>query len=607
MESFVPRSYGNRSLQLGWFLFPALCVLIATLIWWEIPDSVKHYNKPEAVARDSQEQRAELTAEQKEKLLQRRQQLVLSALVFAAPLCWAFMIGTRVRRQYALEHRQLKRANDLSSEHRKQVRVVDGKLSLDVAESELSAAHYVLPGVGDGGAELSSARMIQQLFTNAREMRRDSDLTSQVFIRELGPPRLSLRVPQHIALRLGIFFTFIGLLVGLEPIAEAFQDSGDQKVAIGALISGLTLAFGTSVAGLGAAMLIQLLITTVDRDYAIVTRLLESVWMDLGHTLSFARFEGDLPRNVDRLTEQIGQHRETVEVHTRNVIASVDRIIEDSERQAGRITEAIEKIGGNKDAVDALAESYRLQLEHLQSLAKGIEDYEVKWSENLHAHLRSTLESEREHFNKLQHQVSDTLSDLGKEFNQQFTQCLEAEKDRYAGLNQTVADSLSQTIDNLNKVGQQMRDTGQSLANRVAGEQALAETVKQLQQSLDTNSLRMESTVSVVNSISDRLDNQQKEQWQQVEQAMIRQGESVGAAVAHLGLSVESLAEATRNGTNPGLVRSSPLRVMAIIGLAGGLFGGLVLMGALIAVGEPAYGCLNDLRELITTYFSEQG
>lgn len=361
-------------------------------------------------------------------------QIIFSVMVYILPLIWAYINSLRAKQKFRTEYSLLKRVSDTANEQRRSLIQDNGKQVLDITRSEREPDYYLGGEGGGSGNETIASLMVQQLCKNAEEMRRDSDLTSQVFIRSLFPLKSAVQIPQQVALRIGILFTFAGLLIGLEPVANMFQGTADTRQAIGELISGLTIAFGTSISGLMAALMIQILVNLVDHEYGRTSQQLESAWMDLGHVLSFVRLEGDLPANVDRLSEEINNHREDVNIHTRNLIEQVDRILTDNEKQRESVSYMQQTVSENESLIRKLVNAHEEHLTEFRSflqefrqldsrlsnsLSKVVNDSEIRGQERnelLSGELKSSIEkfdeSIRKHLQSLQTTFIEKLPGL---------------------------------------------------------------------------------------------------------------------------------------------------------------------------------------------------
>ncbi|MGF1729012.1 hypothetical protein [Photobacterium kasasachensis] len=517
----------------GWWAFPLLCFLPVAVLWGNIPDNILNGN---------------IT------------QLVISILVYVLPLTWAYIQSWRARKRYNLEHRLLKGVTKKANKQRQSIITKGDKQILDVTDSEREADYYLGNEGGAAGNETIASLMVQLLIKNAKEMRRDSDLTSQVFVRSLVPFKTAVQIPQQVALRVGILFTFVGLLIGLEPVASMFQGSGDQRQAIGELISGLTVAFGTSIAGLGAALMIQFLVTLVDKEYGRTTRQLESAWMDLGHVLSFIRLEGDLPANVDRLSDEIERHRENVNVHTRNLIEQVEKLLEEGREQRQIVAQTYQKLDANQYAIDTLGQAHEAHLKELCALTGNIKSYESRWNSTLNDALAQADELGRERNDKLIKQVSSSVDNLSRSMEQS----LASIKTELNGAQQVTPEALVSTFQVLTeRLERAVINDAQTHAI-----QQLVSEVKTLAQSrYVTPEVPSGGQLDlVISNLNDKFDM----------------------------LAVQSIDRKPKGRSTLGYLSTS---------LLGGVIGSIVLLMGMAAIGEPAQNTLSQIH----SYFAESG
>ncbi|KZN34396.1 hypothetical protein N474_09595 [Pseudoalteromonas luteoviolacea CPMOR-2] len=508
----------------GWWAFPILCFLPMAVLWGNIPDNIRSGNN---------------------------YQLVFSIAVYVLPLIWAYKQSWRAKKRFNIEFRLLKSVTDKANKQRRSIITQNGKQVLDVTTSERDADYYLGGEGGAAGSETVASLMVQQLVKNASEMRRDSDIASQVFIRKLVPFKTAVQVPQQVALRLGILFTFIGLLIGLEPVASMFQGAGGQREAIGELISGLTIAFGTSIAGLGAALMIQILVTLVDKEYARTTGQLESAWMDLGHVLSFVRLEGDLPANVDRLSDEIERHRENVNVHTRNLIEQVEKLVDEGVEQRQIVAQTHQKLDINKHAIDTLGKAHEAHLQEFQTLTETLKSYEVRLSTSLGEAIEQANKAGRDRNEQLIAQVSASINSL----NGSMEQSLSAIRTELSSIQQTGPDPLIETFQGLaNKLEESVKNEGQvkALGQLVDEIKILAQNAQHTNKGLESAELK-----SVLGNLNNTLAN------------MATQA-SVSGAKSRLGYVSASLI--------------------------GGVVGCLALLLGMAAIGEPAQNTLSQIH-----------
>ena len=167
---------------------------------------------------------------------------------------------------------------------------------------------------------LASVRMIQRIWLQACEMRYEPvGIVTSSYAGELTAGTRSLRSWQAVGIRLGILGTFIGLLAILGALATGLAKSeviSDPK-ALFSLVAQITdrlaLAFGTSVAGLGAAVFLQIELEMVlKRQEAVVVRVFEAAVRDVQHTCSLGTLRRSLLSSVDALNARIVQHAEQV-------------------------------------------------------------------------------------------------------------------------------------------------------------------------------------------------------------------------------------------------------------------------------------------------------
>lgn len=387
-------------------------------------------------------------------------ELTAALLVFVFPLIWAYLLARRARIAYGREWQVLDRTRTTTLADRERL-VAQASIAPGEQEQLLDPRRYFGRHAASGGQEERIAeRMVQQAIHNAREMRRDSDVATQIYIRDLGPHRLALRVPQTVALRLGILFSFVGLLQGLQSLAG--WEQGGTGILIPQVIAGLTGAFACSIAGIGAAILIQMLIVIVDRDYLIVARLLESTWMDLGHTLSQLRLKGDLPAMLDRVFGELETHRQEMRETSRDLREQTQLGLQAAADNEERLKQFVRSSLQTQGSLQELAEAQRARASDVSSALQQLEQYEARWAKLLAERVDQALTLQEQRYEAAKRELVETLTAQQRDLANDIKGAVRGDVD---GLEQNI-ERLRQVMERHAQALQSATDSLASIAHR---------------------------------------------------------------------------------------------------------------------------------------------
>jgi methyl-accepting chemotaxis protein len=197
-------------------------------------------------------------------------------------------------------------------------KATEGTVQLDFA---YGYEYFFKIDTASGRADrLASVRMVQRIWQQACEMRYDPmGVVTPSYLTELTAGTRSLKSWQLVAIRLGILGTFAGLLVILGGLAGKLAKQGglnDPKELfslVESMTDQLSLAFGTSVAGLGAALFLQVeLELVIKRAEARIARNLEVAVIEVQGACSRGTLSTSLLHGVDALNKSINRHAEQI-------------------------------------------------------------------------------------------------------------------------------------------------------------------------------------------------------------------------------------------------------------------------------------------------------
>lgn len=295
--------------------------------------------------------------------------------------------------------------------------------------SDIEPVHYI----PNGEKESASAKLVEKHFDTARALRSDDGIAALVITNDLSFGRGSLRILSAFALRIGILLTFFGLLVGLAPIGAALESSEDlAEVPIGELLSGLTISFTSSIAGLAAALVIGVLLQATERSFSRLRGTIDDLALALRQVYSRVRFGGDLSKTVDHLTEEMRNHAREMESHGVQVERSVDqaaRAFREHAEESGRIMQGVAR---STDDLVQLESQHRDAVAQISESVSSLGQFEKNWtgyvdtlvnrsSSSLKEHADTLTTSFTGHFDTLQKKIAETQASQTEEMQDVLT------------------------------------------------------------------------------------------------------------------------------------------------------------------------------------------
>ncbi|MGP9833141.1 DUF802 domain-containing protein [Marinobacter sp. NSM] len=351
---------------------------------------------------------------------------------------------------------------------------------------------------------------------------------------------------------LGLLGTFAGMIVTLGGAASALDNSTELSAirsALAAPIAGLSLAFGTSIAGVAASAMLGLASTLSRRDRAQASRTLDTALREKLHHLSadhqrqqaFQALETQaqaLPQMasaMERMTtrmEQLGQQLEqsltrnqqefhnTVGSHYQTLADSVANslrtALDDSAKQAAERVEpivihAMEQLQSNAQSLQkSWADDARQQLAELAAgFQKTTADAGERWQYNLEKYQEHFSNNTAELVDNQKAGIEQLVATIGQqlsELREQEAGRVEASAARMESLEATVTKHLSELGTALEAPMTHLIETASETPK------AAAEVIRQLQSEIARNSERenelLEERQRLVQQLDSLLENQ---------------------------------------------------------------------------------------------------
>lgn len=252
--------------------------------------------------------------------------------------------GTRfLLRGLAIVGREIELAGQATREIEK-VRRLGSDIDASILENDVQ---FIWSGSGKIEGFESSAlySLCDMLRKSAKEGRFDPiGLTIDRVAEQVFGGSFGIRDAQQLGVRLGILFTFVGIILSLSNVNELMNSatlSEDQtREAIRAIVAALGLAFLSSVSGLTAAIMLQLLGSTLRaKEIALIESFQQIATV----------IQGIYARAAVKTDEQ--ELVRTLEAH-RTEIFSLDRSIAET---SGRLANGLKDMGGLiQEPIDAL-------------------------------------------------------------------------------------------------------------------------------------------------------------------------------------------------------------------------------------------------------------
>jgi 5-bromo-4-chloroindolyl phosphate hydrolysis protein len=302
---------------------------------------------------------------------------VTTAGVFFVPL---LLGGTSAIRGHARLARDMRAADRL-------VKVAIG-LENERAPANRDAVKHFERKAGE--PRTISARIVERVARACLEYRYEP----VVSILALDMPEIrygsrSVRKAQLFAIRLGIVTTFVGLMLGLFEIAPVLGDLDGYEggKAIGNVAKTMAAAFGGSVGGLLAAMVLQIL---GSRSELLETDLLAKIEDAILAVQSFfynADSKEPIRRSMNALGSEIGSFRKLLDEARNQIVGAENRLHSEIRRQDVVLREREQEMQRGRDALTELVNSQTRALSALEQTMRSA-------SERIASEIRTWVDAE---------------------------------------------------------------------------------------------------------------------------------------------------------------------------------------------------------------------
>jgi hypothetical protein len=339
-------------------------------------------------------------------------ELLVSLLVYVAPAGWGAAIARAAKRRL---DREFKLLDHVERQAQGDLAILQNRDHPFVVTDQ--TYHRFLPAdVGGESATPTTVRMVQSLCNEALGNRFPPiSTTSQVYAIELSDGARRLRTPQTIALRLGILCTFVGLLLSLAAVGDIFRQGIDQSLLqeqaatrggadggaaapptatpqemlkriepkISETVVGLTAAFGASIAGLMAAIVLQGFVEILQRQQRWMAKRIEDTVGILVNVLSLAQTGVGFARSLESLEKRLQQHQEDLAGHAHQVRTATEGATDALGRHASDARAAAATLAEQERTLADLTRGHAALLGQLRDSFAGMKEFEEKLTDAL--------------------------------------------------------------------------------------------------------------------------------------------------------------------------------------------------------------------------------
>lgn len=273
--------------------------------------------------------------------------------------------------------------------------------------------------INEQRGQLASVRMVKRVWLQAGEMRYEPiGIVADSYSNELHEGTRSMRSWQTIGIRLGILGTFVGLMLILGDLAHGLPtaqktplvsaDPSQLFSLVQSITNKLSFSFGTSVAGLAVAVVLQLELLLIRWREDAVARKFEAAVRDLQHVCSQGALRRGLFQSVQALNATIDKHAKQWTSHRDTFSDEIAKVEQLAEQQSSVIRERY------NEWKQIIEESLRLK-DALVKSVKSFEEYRQGMDTALRDHVNTTRSALEQWFNSMLASVGALKSQTEKQ------------------------------------------------------------------------------------------------------------------------------------------------------------------------------------------------
>lgn len=426
--------------------------------------------------------------------------LIIQTCLLALMLTW-YVVPLRKRHgQIKANHRRINEINEQHTSRERQRTETDQELFQDV--------RWAWPHFNKFIKAWRDARLPGEERATIR-VRLTDYLTPQAVVHGAANQRISEALP-GIFLAIGIFGTFLGLVIGLGDLSLD-GDLKQMEVGVRTLVKGLSLAFFTSLLGIGSSLLFSLLHKAVRRSLELAVYDLESAISDIYPCASgeyygrkFLELQCDIKAQMQTLATDIATKiADSMEPAMGNAVSEhLAPIIVEMREAMSRYVELADQ--RNSEAVEGMLSQYVEMLQGTFSSQIGDITQMIRDTTEAQSSIRNEMGQFSEHLQRqfsIQSELIEKTGRAGEILNDSLASLstisleLKSSASEVTSAATLLADSAQQAKEGQKNLG--------DLINRQI--EAMATTKEELEISWQTISAGMRSVVEHTRNLIDRM------------------------------------------------------------------------------------------------------
>lgn len=273
----------------------------------------------------------------------------------------------------------------------------------------------------------------------------DSSVVVEVYQYETQKSLSQLKSIQRLALWFGVLGTFIGLIMALDGVSGVFElqpGSTDFNSQVNNLVAGLTISFGTSIAGIEIAVFAGFVYVYIENVLGDYFSQLESSVNDLQNIARYMSYDDDkLVYSLRHVAQKVDNSNKQLDTHAKIVSSSLEKVsdsistqtkairtgMNEIEKTSADFSVFLSNIKQSQDSMvskmshdtDRLSASFSGNMEELTNLQKSyITDLKKIYNPNDIINLRDSLRVKMHEDNKLLISAFEKhMSDVNQTFN----------------------------------------------------------------------------------------------------------------------------------------------------------------------------------------------
>lgn len=227
-----------------------------------------------------------------------------------------------------------------------------------------------------------------------------------------------LRDAQQIGLRLGILGTFIGMSLALVDVTAILSETADAtagEAATASIITNLSVAFGTSIAGLVAAILLQIVGGGLREREIAVLRHLQELAARLQGLYRNAELGGSLGGDIDVLKEKLGELGKDLSSHRISVAGHAETMVDSTRDVARAFAAPLDGIRETGDRLSSLIAEQQEAIGALSATSVGVAELQKQVSGHFERAIEIAAETQRRQNEDLRAEISALSGSLAEE------------------------------------------------------------------------------------------------------------------------------------------------------------------------------------------------